>query len=50
MNGIKKEIKRISKRSGYSYKFLMNIYKETLKDDGKVNMELFEGISMEHDW
>lgn len=44
------EIERISKASGYDYCYLMDIYNEWMEDEGKVNMTLFEQISMERDW
>lgn len=49
----RKELKRISRMSGYSYNFLKEIYVDSVKDDGKFDDKdwfYFEGISMERDW
>lgn len=47
---IENEIDRIARKSGYSWNELMGVYMEAMEDDGYVDMQLFEQISMEHDW
>ena len=47
---IEDEIARIAKATGYEFNFLMDIYNDTMEDDGEVDLKNFEQISMEHDW
>lgn len=46
----RKELKRIAAASGYDYKFLKGIYKESVEDDGEADMRFIEDVSMERDW
>lgn len=38
----------LSKKSGYSYDFLVDMYNEVMDDDGDVDS--FIAITMEQDW
>lgn len=43
-------IKNLSRKSGYDYDFLVDVYNEIADDDGSVDWDYFVGVSMEHDW
>ena len=44
-------IENISKKSGYHYNFLVDMFNEMMNDEGQdFDWDQFEGISMEHDW
>lgn len=43
-------IEDLSRKSGYEYEFLVNVYNEIMEDSGEVNWAYFAGVSMEHDW
>lgn len=43
-------IRDLSRKSGYDYDFLVDVYNEILNDNGDVNWNYFAGVSMEHDW
>lgn len=47
---IENEISRISKKSGYSEEFLMDVFNEEMLDDGKVDLDHLEAVAMEHDF
>lgn len=46
---IENEISRISKKSGYSEDFLMDVFNE-MQDDGEFDLAFIEGVAMEHDF
>ena len=46
----RKELERISRMSGYSYRFLEDIYMEYVRDDGEADLKHIEDVSMERDW
>ena len=41
-------LNRLSKDTGYSYDFLVDMYNEVIEEDG--DLEYFIGVTMEHDW
>lgn len=41
-------IDNLSRKSGYSYDYLVDRYNEIMDDDGDV--EHFIAVTMEHDW
>lgn len=43
-------IDNLSRRSGYSYDTLVDIFMECMEDEGDVDWEYFVDVSMEHDW
>lgn len=46
---IEDEIARISRKSGYSENFLMDVFNE-MQDDGEVDLAHIEAVAMEHDY
>lgn len=46
---IENEISRISKKSGYSEDFLMDVFAE-MCDEGESDLRYLEAIAMEHDF
>ena len=38
----------LSKETGYKYDFLVDLYNETMEDDG--DLEYFIGVTLERDW
>lgn len=46
---IEDEIERISKASGYSWDFLMDVYNDMM-DDGEPDLGFIEAVAMEHDF
>lgn len=47
---LKRAIKNLSRKSGYEYNFLVDVYNEILEDNGDVNWNYFADVTMEHDW
>lgn len=43
-------ISDLSGRSGYDYDFLVDRYMEILEEDGYVDHDYFEGVTIERDW
>ena len=52
MSAIKRKIddfiSDLSKKSGYSWDFLMDRFNEVMEEDG--DLDYFVGVTMEHDW
>ena len=46
---IENEIARISRKSGYSENFLMDVFNEML-EDGEADLDFIEAVAMEHDF
>ena len=40
----------LSKKSGYSYEFLANMWEDFTNDDGPLDLDYFTGVTMERDW
>lgn len=43
-------IEELSRKSGYGYDFLVDIYTEIMNSDDFVDWNHFAGVTMEHDW
>ena len=47
---VKRELKKVAIETGYTFKYLKNIFKEILTDDGEVDLQFIIDVSYEHDW
>lgn len=43
-------IDNLSKKSGYSYDYLIDRFDEMIEDDGELDMDYFTGVTLEKDW
>ena len=43
-------IDNLSKKSGYDYDFLVDMFMDAMEEDGYVDLEYFIDVTMEHDW
>ena len=47
---IEEKVTEIADASGYEWDFIMDMAMEFFEDEGYIDWDYIEGVSMEHDW